>query len=92
MQTLPTKLSGPLVIAPAVHGDERGFFVETYRRHTLAPDLNGPVDLAKVYAFLASDDSRGINGETIRVDGGLLAHQPFVPDMTALGAATATSQ
>lgn len=65
---------------------------DIYRRHTPAPDLNGPADLAKVYAFLASDDSRGINGETIRVDGGLLAHQPFVPDMDSLGAATATSQ
>ncbi|BBY75369.1 short-chain dehydrogenase [Mycolicibacterium parafortuitum] len=65
---------------------------DIYRSHTLAPDLNGPDDLAKVYAFLASDDSRGINGESIRVDGGLLAHQPFVPDMNALGAATATSQ
>ncbi len=30
MQTLSTKLSGPIPIAPAVHGDERGFFVETY--------------------------------------------------------------
>ncbi len=66
--------------------------VDIYRRHTLSPDLNGPVDLAKVYLFLASDDSRGINGEFIRVDGGLLAHQPFVPDMMRLGAATATSQ
>ncbi|MCX4095839.1 SDR family NAD(P)-dependent oxidoreductase [Nocardia sp. alder85J] len=65
---------------------------DIYRRHTPAPDLNGPTELAKVYAFLASDDSRGINGEAIRVDGGLLAHQPFVPDMEALGAATATSQ
>ncbi len=65
---------------------------DIYRRHTLAEDLNGPSELAKVYAFLASDDSRGINGETIRVDGGLLAHQPFMPDMVALGAATATSQ
>ncbi|ORA15692.1 MULTISPECIES: SDR family NAD(P)-dependent oxidoreductase [Mycobacterium avium complex (MAC)] len=65
---------------------------DIYRRHTLAPDLNAPGDLAKVYAFLASDDSRGINGESIRVDGGLLAHQPFVPDMNSLGASTATSQ
>jgi NAD(P)-dependent dehydrogenase (short-subunit alcohol dehydrogenase family) len=65
---------------------------DVYRRHTMAADLNGPADLAKVYLFLASDDSRGINGEFIRVDGGLLAHQPFVPDMMALGAATASSQ
>lgn len=65
---------------------------DVYRRHTLAPELNDPADLAKVYLFLASEDSRGINGESIRVDGGLLAHQPFVPDMLSLGAATATSQ
>lgn len=65
---------------------------DVYRRHTLAADLNGPADLAKVYVFLASDDSRAINGETIRADGGLLAHQPFEPDMRSLGAATATSQ
>jgi dTDP-4-dehydrorhamnose 3,5-epimerase len=32
---LPTELDGPLLIAPAVHGDERGFFTETYRRSDL---------------------------------------------------------
>ena len=31
MQTIATRLDGPLVVKPAVHGDERGFFVETYR-------------------------------------------------------------
>ncbi|MHB8689897.1 MAG: dTDP-4-dehydrorhamnose 3,5-epimerase [Solirubrobacteraceae bacterium] len=31
MQRLATKLEGPLLLAPAVHGDERGFFVETFR-------------------------------------------------------------
>ena len=36
MQTLQTTLSGPVLLAPTVHGDERGFFVETYRRSTLA--------------------------------------------------------
>lgn len=36
MQTLPTTLSGPILLAPAVHGDDRGFFVETYRRGALA--------------------------------------------------------
>ena len=35
MQTLPTKLSGPILMAPAVHGDERGFFVETFRESAL---------------------------------------------------------
>ena len=38
MQTLPSQLQGPVLIAPAVHGDERGFFVETFRSSTL-PEL-----------------------------------------------------
>jgi dTDP-4-dehydrorhamnose 3,5-epimerase len=31
MRTLPTSLAGPLLIEPAVHGDHRGFFAETFR-------------------------------------------------------------
>ena len=31
MRALPTSLEGVLLIEPAVHGDERGFFVETFR-------------------------------------------------------------
>ena len=31
MELLPTRLDGPKLIRPAVHGDERGFFCETYR-------------------------------------------------------------
>jgi dTDP-4-dehydrorhamnose 3,5-epimerase len=32
-QLVDTKLNGPLLIAPKVIGDERGFFCETYRRN-----------------------------------------------------------
>lgn len=32
MERLPTRLEGPILLKPTVHGDERGFFVETYRR------------------------------------------------------------
>jgi dTDP-4-dehydrorhamnose 3,5-epimerase len=31
-ERLPTQLDGPMLLAPKVFGDERGFFVETYRR------------------------------------------------------------
>lgn len=31
-----TSLPGVVILEPAVHGDERGFFVETYRRDDLA--------------------------------------------------------
>ncbi|MBC2637671.1 MULTISPECIES: SDR family NAD(P)-dependent oxidoreductase [unclassified Rhodococcus (in: high G+C Gram-positive bacteria)] len=65
---------------------------DVYRAHTMSPDLNGPTELGKVYLFLASDDAKGINGEVVRVDGGLLAHQPFVPDMVMMGMTTASEQ
>jgi dTDP-4-dehydrorhamnose 3,5-epimerase len=35
VNTLPTELDGPLLLAPAVHGDQRGFFVESYRESAL---------------------------------------------------------
>jgi dTDP-4-dehydrorhamnose 3,5-epimerase len=31
MRTVPTRLDGPILLAPEVFGDERGFFAETYR-------------------------------------------------------------
>jgi dTDP-4-dehydrorhamnose 3,5-epimerase len=36
MNVSPTRLDGPLLIEPTVHGDPRGFFVETYRQSVLA--------------------------------------------------------
>ena len=36
MEQLPTRLSGPVLLQPVVHGDARGFFLETYRRSVLA--------------------------------------------------------
>jgi dTDP-4-dehydrorhamnose 3,5-epimerase len=33
---LPTELGGPLLLEPERHGDERGFFAETYRASALA--------------------------------------------------------
>jgi dTDP-4-dehydrorhamnose 3,5-epimerase len=32
MESLETRLDGPILLAPKILGDERGFFVETYRR------------------------------------------------------------
>ena len=36
MRALETRLQGPLLLEPAVHGDERGFFVESYRENAFA--------------------------------------------------------
>jgi dTDP-4-dehydrorhamnose 3,5-epimerase len=32
LRRLPTRLDGVVLLEPVAHGDERGFFVETYRR------------------------------------------------------------
>jgi dTDP-4-dehydrorhamnose 3,5-epimerase len=34
MERLPTRLQGPILLAPPVHGDARGFFHESYRVDT----------------------------------------------------------
>jgi dTDP-4-dehydrorhamnose 3,5-epimerase len=36
VQLQPTGLAGPLLLEPEVHGDSRGFFVETFRSDDLA--------------------------------------------------------
>jgi dTDP-4-dehydrorhamnose 3,5-epimerase len=36
MERLPTRLDGLVLLAPAVHGDARGFFMETYREDVWA--------------------------------------------------------
>jgi dTDP-4-dehydrorhamnose 3,5-epimerase len=46
MQRLDTRLDGPILIAPKVLGDERGFFVETYRR-SLFGELGIPEEMVQ---------------------------------------------
>jgi dTDP-4-dehydrorhamnose 3,5-epimerase len=55
MRTLDTELDGPTLLAPAVHGDERGFFVETFRASTLA-------DVGVDAAFVQDNHSRSRRG------------------------------
>ena len=38
MRRLPTRLDGLVLLAPAVHGDERGFFMETWREDAWAAE------------------------------------------------------
>ena len=55
MRQLPTRLEGPLLLQPVVHGDERGFFQETYRRTTLR-------DLGAGEEFVQDNHSRSRRG------------------------------
>ena len=55
MRSLPTRLSGPVLIEPVVHGDARGFFLESFRADVL-PGL-GITD-----EFLQDNHSRSRHG------------------------------
>jgi dTDP-4-dehydrorhamnose 3,5-epimerase len=55
MQTLSTKLEGPVLLAPRVHGDERGFFVESFRAQALS-------ELGLDLEFVQDNHSRSRNG------------------------------
>jgi dTDP-4-dehydrorhamnose 3,5-epimerase len=55
VERVPTRLDGPVLLQPAVHGDERGFFAETYRRSILA-------DLGVDLEFVQDNHSRSRRG------------------------------
>ena len=69
MERLLTKLSGPVLIKPVVHGDDRGFFLETYRRSVLA-------ELGIADEFVQNNHSRS--------RGGVVRGMHFQPGMAKL--------
>lgn len=57
VQTLPTRLEGPILIAPRAFADERGFFVETYRRQ-----WHAEVGIPEEEEFIQDNYSRSTRG------------------------------
>jgi dTDP-4-dehydrorhamnose 3,5-epimerase len=55
MRRLETRLEGPILLEPTVHGDERGFFLETARASALA-------ELGVTDEFVQDNQSRSSRG------------------------------
>jgi dTDP-4-dehydrorhamnose 3,5-epimerase len=55
MKRIDTRLDGPMLIAPEAHPDERGFFLETYRRSRFG-------DLGIRDEFVQDNHSRSVRG------------------------------
>jgi NAD(P)-dependent dehydrogenase (short-subunit alcohol dehydrogenase family) len=68
-------ISPGLIVTPYVRAAAPEL-VALVARHNLVNHTGEPSDIAALAAFLASDDSRFITGQTICCDGGLLAHLP----------------
>jgi dTDP-4-dehydrorhamnose 3,5-epimerase len=57
MNVIQTRLSGVVVIEPAVHGDERGFFIETYKR-----EWHAQAGIPAEQVFVQDNHSRSTRG------------------------------
>ncbi len=57
METIPTRIQGPKLIAPDVRSDERGFFAETYRR-----EWHAAAGIAEHEEFIQDNHSRSARG------------------------------
>jgi dTDP-4-dehydrorhamnose 3,5-epimerase len=57
MRVLPTRLPGLLAIEPIAHGDERGFFCETYRS-----EWHAELGIAPEERFIQDNHSRSSRG------------------------------
>jgi hypothetical protein len=53
---------------------------EMYIRNSMTPYVGQPEDIARMVAFLASDEARYVTGQIVRVDGGLTNALPIVAD------------
>ncbi len=69
MRVIESRLLGPILIEPAVYGDERGFFQETYRRNVFA-------ELGIADDFVQDNHSRS--------RGGVVRGMHFQPGMAKL--------
>lgn len=70
---------------PVATAQSREFASELFaiiERHMPMQELGMPEDAAALITFLASEDSRYINGQVIAIDGGLTAHHAHVVDLT----------
>src|SRR5262249_61431723 len=80
----------PGVIAtPALAANVPAEMISVYERSHLTPRLGRPEDIAAAVVFLASDDAAFITGQTLCVDGGLLAHHPTYSEFGLLAARAA---
>ena len=75
-------ISPGYIVTPAT-GDAESPVAAMMLRHHLTKRVGCPEDIAAAVVYLASDETTFVTGQTLMVDGGLLAHQPFYADSSS---------
>ncbi|HVV75434.1 MAG TPA: SDR family NAD(P)-dependent oxidoreductase [Mycobacteriales bacterium] len=70
-----------LILTKAARDGIPADLLARYTTKTRTPYVGGPDDVAGLVAFLASDDSRYITGQTIVIDGGMSVHSASLPGL-----------
>jgi NAD(P)-dependent dehydrogenase (short-subunit alcohol dehydrogenase family) len=68
-----------LVLTDPVRAQIPPDMLAVYSRGLLTPFVGEPIDVANLVAFLASDESRYLTGQSINLDGGGSAHSARLP-------------
>ena len=68
-----------LVLTDPVRAQIPPDLLAAYSRGLLTPFVGQPIDVANLVAFLASDESRYLTGQSINLDGGGSAHSARLP-------------
>jgi len=69
-----------LIMTPAVATGMSQEAVDMILDHHMTAQAGRPEDIAAMVAFLASDESRYVTGQLLRVDGGITSHAPTYAD------------
>jgi NAD(P)-dependent dehydrogenase (short-subunit alcohol dehydrogenase family) len=69
-----------LIMTPAVATGMSQATVDMILDHHMTAEAGRPEDIAAMVAFLASDESRYVTGQLLRVDGGITSHAPTLAD------------
>ena len=74
-----------LILSPPALANLTPEMLEATLRNRLVARAGTPDDIAAMVAFLASDEAGFITGQTINVDGGVLAHHPAYSQNVVIG-------